>query len=188
MDESDIDAAIEATGAAVIAAAERQGFHQAEDAWTLLDDKANVTDEASIERAVKHLAKEKPFLVDPYQQPPPPPQRQEDVMTEPVDDQDRQATVVKALVTEAATQSGLYDPQDVYGILDPSVMITDMASALAACDQLADAHPCLVIPIEEPDPGPPPPTPGPGPCPHRWPRRKRNANEQMLDMLKSGRD
>ena len=73
MDESDIDAAIEVTREAVIAAAERQGFNQPVDAWTLLDDKANVTDEANIERAVKHLAKEKPFLVDPVQAPPPPP-------------------------------------------------------------------------------------------------------------------
>ena len=71
--DDDIDAAIEVTREAVIAAAERQGFHQPEDAWTFIDDKANVTDEASIERAVKHLAKEKPFLVDPYQAPPPPP-------------------------------------------------------------------------------------------------------------------
>ena len=71
--DDDIDAAIEVTREAVIAAAERQGFHQPEDAWTFIDDKANVTDEASIERAVKHLAKEKPFLVDPVQEPAPPP-------------------------------------------------------------------------------------------------------------------
>ena len=107
-------------------------------------------------------------------------------MTEPVDDHDQHAAIVKALVTEAATQSGLYDPADIYGMLDKSVMINDMASALAACDQLADAHPCLVIPIEEPDPGPPPPTPGiPGPHP-KWRRRRASADEQMLGMLQSG--
>jgi len=33
MDESDIDAAIEATRTAVLAAAQRAGFHQAEDAY-----------------------------------------------------------------------------------------------------------------------------------------------------------
>lgn len=69
----DIETGIDETRSMIEAAAEREGFHQPVDAWTCLPDSADVSDEKKVERAVKQLAREKPFLVDPYNAPPPPP-------------------------------------------------------------------------------------------------------------------
>ena len=109
-------------------------------------------------------------------------------MTEPVDDQDRQAAIVDALIVEAAAQANYNCAADAVKLLPDSAMINSMEDARRAVDQLAGASPWLLIPEPQEPAGPPPPTPGiPGPHP-RWWRRRPNTNEQMLDMLKGGRD
>lgn len=91
----------------------------------------------------------------------------------------------RELVETAADERGFHCASDAWAVLRTADGITDEASAGHAVAQLAREKPFLVDPYQQPEPPPMPGTPGPHP---KWRLRRRNTNEQMLDILQSGRD